>query len=297
MDKRIKFDASRLAVARVGSGEPAVFVHGFGSNKSTWKRVCHGLKDVFSSYAIDLPGAGESPAPRHFRYTLEHLADVLTNFILMRDLRRLTLVGTSLGAAVILLAMLRNKNELVPRVRSLCLIDAVAYPQDFPFFLEVLRTPVLGPLALNLPFFINILPIPVLGPVAAASLLPQYARYYERRGVREALIKTARLINAEQLAPYGQDLKTIHLPTLVIWGREDRVVPLKFGKRLARDLPNSRLIVIDHCGHVPHQERPAKVIAALKEFVQKTGGDVSPNLLTRKTHDGEMGHYRDRNGE
>ena len=75
-----------------------------------------------------------------------------------------------------------------------------------------------------------------------------------------------------------QRLDTILLPTLVIWGRKDGVVPLRVGKRLARDLPNSHLIVIDHCGHSPHTECPAEVISALKEFAQKTSGNVSlPN--------------------
>ena len=258
-----------------GAGEPAVFVHGLASNRLIWRRVCHGLKDDFSYHAIDLPGSGESPAPRHFQYTIEHFADVLTDFIILKDLKRLTLVGASLGAAVILVALLRNRDELAPRVRALCLIDAIAYPQDFPFFVEILRTPVLGPLAFYSPFFVKILRIPVFGrPLTAISLPPQYARYYARKRVREALIKTARLIDSEQLARYVQRLKTIHLPTLVIWGRRDRVVPLRLGKRLARDLPNSRLIVIDHCGHAPHQECPAKVIAALKEFAQTTSDDV-----------------------
>jgi pimeloyl-ACP methyl ester carboxylesterase len=275
MNKKIKFDARNLAVATGGAGEPAVFVHGFGSNKSTWRRVCHGLEDVFSYYAIDLPGSGESPAPRHFHYTLEQFADVLTDFIILKDLKRLTLVGTSLGATVILLALLRNRDALAPRVRSLCLIDPVAYPQEFPFFFELLRVPVLGPLALNFPFF-SMLPISVLGALPAISLPPQYSRYYARRRVREALIKTARLISAETLARYVRRLKTIDVPTLVIWGRRDPVVPLKFGKRLARDLPNSRLIVIDRCGHTPHKECPVEVIAALKEFAQMTSDDVSP---------------------
>ena len=87
--KKIRFDANRLAVASGGTGEPAVFVHGLGSNKFIWIRVCDGLRDVFSFYAIDLPGCGESPAPAHFRYTLEHFADVLTDFIVMKDLKKL----------------------------------------------------------------------------------------------------------------------------------------------------------------------------------------------------------------
>ena len=280
MNKKIKFDANRLAVTTGGAGEPAVFVHGFASNKATWRHVCHGLADVFSFYAIDLPGSGESPAPRHFHYTLEHFADVLTDFIIMKDLKKLTLVGASLGAAVILLAVLRNKDELAPRVRSLCLIDAVAYPQDFPFFVEIMRTPVLGPLAVNVPFFVG---IPLLGSLPAILFPPRYARYYARKRVREALIKTARLINTEHLARYVRRLKTIHLPTLVIWGRNDDVVPLRLGKRLARDLPGSRLIVIDHCGHAPQEECPAEVIAALKEFAQKTSDNVSPPISSWAT--------------
>jgi pimeloyl-ACP methyl ester carboxylesterase len=268
MSKATKFDASRLAVATGGSGDPAVFVHGFGSGKLVWEDVCHGLADVFSFYAIDLPGSGESPAPKHFHYTLERFADVLTDFIVMKDLKKLTLVGASLGATVILLALLRNRDELTPRVRSLCLIDAIAYPQDLPFFLEILQTPVLGPAALNFPFFVK--------PLPAIFLPPEYARYYGRRRVREALIKTARLMDAEHLAPYVKRLKTINLPTLVIWGRKDGIVPLRLGRRLVRDLPNARLMVIDYCDHWPHLECPTEVIAALKEFARRTSDDVRP---------------------
>ena len=166
------------------------------------------------------------------------------------------MVGASLGAAVILVALLRNRDELAPRVRALCLIDAIAYPQDFPFFVEILRTPLIGPLALTFPFFAQI----------------------PRRRAGEALIRTARSLNAKHLSRYVQRLDTILLPTLVIWRRKDGVVPLRAGKRLARDLPNSHLIVIDHCGHSPHTECPAEVISALKEFAQKTSGNVSlPN--------------------
>jgi pimeloyl-ACP methyl ester carboxylesterase len=266
--KTTKFDASRLAIATGGVGDPVVFVHGFGSSKLIWEDVCHRLADVFSFYAIDLPGSGESPAPKHFRYTLEHFADILTDFIVMKDLRKLTLVGASLGATIILLAVLRHRDQLTPRIRSLCLIDAIAYPQDLPFFVEILRTPVLGPAALNLPSFVKDLP--------AIFLPPEYARYYGRKRVREALIETARLIDAERLGRYVKRLKTIDLPTLVIWGRKDGIVPLRLGRRLVRDLPNARLMVLDHCGHWPHHESPAEVVAALKELARRTSNDVRP---------------------
>ena len=116
MKRESKFDVSRLSVETGGMGDPAVFVHGFGSNKFTWRKVCRGLKDVFCFYAVDLPGSGASPAPRDFHYTLEHFADVLTDFIVVKDLKKLTLVGHSLGATIVLLAFLKNKDELAPRV-------------------------------------------------------------------------------------------------------------------------------------------------------------------------------------
>jgi pimeloyl-ACP methyl ester carboxylesterase len=251
MNRRIEFDASGLAIETGGSGDPALFVHGFGSSKSSWRRVCHGLRHVFSFYAIDLPGSGESLTPRHFHYTLEYFADVLTDFIIVKDLKELTLVGASLGASVILLSILRNRDRLDSRVRSLCLIDAIAYPRHFLPLVEILQ----------LPIFVA----PFFGLLAADLLWP------ERRGIREAKVETVRLIDVEHLARYVPRLKTIHLPTLLIWGREDEVVPLRFGKRLARDLPNSRLLVIDDCGHEPHEERPAEVIAALKKHASETG--------------------------
>ena len=85
------------------------------------------------------------------------------------------------------------------------------------------------------------------------------------------MVETVRQIDVEHFAQYLPRLTTIDLPILVIWGREDEVVPLRFGKRLAHDLRNARLIVVDGCGHAPHRQRPDKVIAALKNFRQQAG--------------------------
>jgi pimeloyl-ACP methyl ester carboxylesterase len=63
-------------------------------------------------------------------------------------------------------------------------------------------------------------------------------------------------------------LSSIDVPSLLIWGREDRVVPLQIGQRLARELKHSALSIIERCGHMPHEERPDEVIAAVKRFNQ-----------------------------
>jgi pimeloyl-ACP methyl ester carboxylesterase len=266
MEKRSRLDARKLAVSSGGAGDPVVLVHGFGSNKSIWKEVCDGLADELSFHAIDLPGAGESPAPRRFRYTLEHLADVLTELILIKGLKNVTLVGASLGGTVILLALIRNRDALRPRVRALCLIDAVAFPQDLPFFLELLRVPALGTLAVSLPG--AAFGWRVLRRLPLDALRRSFEQYYGRRAVREALVRTARLIDPDGLAAYVERFAAIDLPTLVVWGRKDGIVPLRLGRRLARALPNARLLVLDDCGHSPHQQCPDEVAAALKALVR-----------------------------
>jgi pimeloyl-ACP methyl ester carboxylesterase len=271
MERNPAFDVSQLAVITGGTGDPVILVHGFGSNKLAWQALCDLLAGDFTYHAIDLPGSGESPAPRGFRYSLEQLADVLADFIVLKDLRRLTLVGASLGATVILLAMLRNRETLGPRVRALCLIGAVAYEQDYPLFMELLRGP-LGPLVVGLPPLLRNIGLALIDPIL--GLPPQAELYYARREVREAMRRTARLITPERLARYSRKLKTVDVPALVVWGSKDEIVPLRQGRRLARDLPNAKLAVIEHCGHWPHDECPELVARVLKEFVQTADTQV-----------------------
>jgi pimeloyl-ACP methyl ester carboxylesterase len=57
------------------------------------------------------------------------------------------------------------------------------------------------------------------------------------------------------------------MPTLILWGGRDRLIPLEFGQRFARDIAGSRLVVFDELGHVPHEEDPARTVAVVKTFL------------------------------
>jgi pimeloyl-ACP methyl ester carboxylesterase len=264
------FDLDKLAVTCGGSGDPALFVHGFGFTGFTWRHVCRSVGDSFAYYAIDLPGCGNSPAPDGFDYSLENISDVVADFIVRKDLKALLLVGWSLGSGIVLLSVLRHP-ELGSRIKSLCIIDGIAYPQKFPFFVGLLRVPMLGHAISEM----------VPAEVQASSVLKfcyfdkrlitkeqisEYARHLRKKGVRQALMKVARSIDTNRLSEYISQLNTIDLPSLLIWGREDRAVPVEIGYRLAKELKHSSLTVIERCGHMPHEERPDQVIAALRQF-------------------------------
>ena len=211
-----------LAVQRSGSGPPALFVHGFGSSKYTWRAVCAGLGDVFSCHAIDLPGAGESPVPANFNFSLESLSDVLAQYILAGDLKNLTIVSSSLGAAITFLTLLRNVPSLAPRVSSLCVIDGACYPQRFPFFVDLLRWPVVASLSEQVdpaPEMAEFLARTVLGYLFFdASRITdeqarEYAGYITSRENRRAIGKIARALDMRVLSRYVPLLRTVRIPT------------------------------------------------------------------------------------
>jgi len=266
-------DVDRLSVAVGGAGNPAVFVHGFGANKWTWRYLSRGMQDNFTYYLIDLPGSGMSPAPKRFNYTIENFADVIAAFIVRKNLHNVTLIGKSLGGGIVLLTMLRHSDDLRTRIKRICIIDGIAYPQQFPFFISFLRNPVLGPVLVEglLPEVQArlVLDYCYFDPTLITDKQVQiYAQPLRRREVRDALQKTARLIDTQRLSKYIPMYKTIDVPSLLIWGRYDRVVPLEIGTRLTRELPQARMVVVDRCGHTPDEERPQQVILALKRFIR-----------------------------
>ena len=271
--ERKHMDIDRLAVASGGSGAPVLLIHGFGFSKFTWRHLCQSLGDSCTYHAIDLPGAGSSPSPPDFEYSLERLSDVVADFIVRKDLRNLMLVGWSLGGGVALLSLLRHAPELMPRIKKLCIIDGIAYPQKFPFFVGLLRIPILGP-ALQ-----RFLPAGALARTVlrycysdprliTKEQFREYAGHLRKKEVRQALTRTARSIDARRLSDYIARINTIDVPTLLIWGSEDRAVPLEIGLRLANELKRSRLVVIEGCGHMPQEERPDEVIAAVRQFAR-----------------------------
>jgi pimeloyl-ACP methyl ester carboxylesterase len=268
-----QIDVGQLAVISGGSGPPALLVHAYGANKSAWRHVCAGLEDTLSYIALDLPGSGASPAPTDYSYTLENLADSLNLFIEARDLRGLTIIAHSLGAAITLIALLNHKRTLMQRVNRLCLIAGVGINQQFPMFFNSLRSNLIGWMITEL--------IPLEWQV---NIILRYC-YYDRskitsdqvhnyvnslrsRAVGYALRETARLIDIRHLSTYSNRLSELTIPCLLIWGKEDRVIPLTQGEKLRQLLPLAQLEVIDHCGHIPHEECPTAIVSAIRQFVK-----------------------------
>jgi len=262
-----------------GPGQVVFLLHGFGSSTYSWEKVAPILQlEGFHVYALDMKGFGWSDKPEESDYSPFALVEGVNAWMDAVGLQDVVFVGNSLGGAVAVLMALEHPDK----VASLVLVDAAGYPMEFPFIVKVARTPTSGFFA-NL-FYGRWLVKFNLNQVYydPDRLTPeQVDAYYDRLRTENgvgAMVALARSIDFERFAPYAERAREIEVPSLLIWGAEDRWVPLAIGERFDEDLPNSELVVIPECGHVPQEERPDVTAELITDFIRETGPDRAAGL-------------------
>jgi pimeloyl-ACP methyl ester carboxylesterase len=260
----------------VGQGAPVLLLHGFGANLATWRHLIRPLAAIRRVIAVDLIGCGESPKPRNFDYSLLSQARAVLDFIDAKDLTDLVLVGHSMGGGIALLVATAWRQAARPLLRGLVVIDSISYAQPLPLFMKLLRTPLIGSLALKLPVEIQVRYVLRRAyydrKKITSTTVADYANPLRTPAARYALLATARHLIPDDIDEVAKTFPTITVPTLILWGRQDAIVPLANGQRLYNAIVGSDMAIIDYCGHVPPEEMPARTLETLREFVLK----VSP---------------------
>ena len=249
-----------------------VLIHGFGASLETWYDVYPLLSAQFPVVRLDLKGHGFSSKPEDDNYTLQEQANLVIAFITRLGLKRVVLIGHSLGGGIALLTYLRCQDQKQSfDIVGMVLIGSAGYAQELPFFVRALRNPVTS--------FFTYLMSPefrarfVLERAFSVTsrLTPErvhrYAYFYDLPGSRNALEQTAKHIVPSDIDQLILRFKQISIPTLIIWGKQDSVVPVENAHRFHQDINGSRLIVFPETGHVPHEERPEQVLKELTEFL------------------------------
>jgi len=247
---------------------PIVLLHGTGASLHTWDGWTRELARERRVIRFDLPGFGlTGPSPDGV-YTIESYVDTVLAVADALHVQRFVLAGNSLGGYVAWATTVLHPG----RVDRLILVDAAGYPfqsQSIPLAFRIARTPVLNRLVRD------VLPRGIV----ASSLRDVYGdpsrvtpdlvdRYFDlatRAGNRAALVARFDQTTPGSLA---ERVPEIQVPTLILWGGRDRLIPLENGERFARDIQGSRLVVFDALGHVPHEEDPARTLAAVLPFLQ-----------------------------
>ena len=247
---------------------PIVLLHGTGASLHTWDGWIEELGRERRVIRFDVPGFGlTGPSPDGI-YTVESYVDTVLAVADTLGVQRFVLAGNSLGGYVAWTTAVMHPQ----RVDRLILIDAAGYPfqsQSVPLAFRIARTPVLNVLMRD------VLPRGVVerslrdvygDPTKVTpDLVDRYFDLATREGNRAALVARFEQTQPGSLA---ERVREIQVPTLILWGGKDRLIPLEFGERFTRDVHGSRLVVFDALGHVPHEEDPTRTVEAVLPFIQ-----------------------------
>ncbi len=251
---------------------PIVLLHGTSASLHTWDGWTEALKGQRRVIRFDLPAFGlTGPSPQN-DYTLEAYVRFVEDVVNALGVQTFTVAGNSLGGQV----AWASAAALPRRVQSLVLVDAAGYPmqpQSVPIGFKIARIPGLRGLAEV------VLPRGVI----EASLRNVYGdpskvtpelvdRYYEltlREGNRQALAYRFDQMQKMDVAKSMAAIKSLKVPTLILWGAKDRLIPLENGRRFAADITGSELVVFDDLGHVPQEEDAKRTVNAVLRFLQR----------------------------
>jgi triacylglycerol lipase len=257
-DKQIEVFGQKIHYVEAGSGPTVILLHGLGGDWHNWAPTIPALASGYHVLAIDQIGFGASDKPL-IEYRVATLVDFLEAFCEKTGVSKAAVVGNSLGGwAATAFTLARPE-----RVQKLVLVDSAGYTLSPPRKREDLL--VLNPSTLEDAKAVLRLIFANQSwatEAAAESLLTEHMRRNDGYTIDRFIDSIVRGDDA-----LDGKLGGIKVPTLVLWGKQDALIPLALGERFAHDIGGARMKVLDGCGHVPQIECSADFNAALLQFL------------------------------
>jgi pimeloyl-ACP methyl ester carboxylesterase len=267
----------RISYLSAGTGPVLLLIHGMAGSAATWRQVIPGLTKEFTVVAPDLLGHGSSDKPLG-DYSLGAFASTLRDLLVALGHERATVVGQSLGGGV----AMQFSYQYPERTERLVLVGSGGLGREvnpilrflsLPSSDAVLRLACAKPVRQTIESIgsgiarVGLRPAPVV-----AELWRSYASLADD-GARRAFLRTLRAV----VDPRGQAVSAanrLHLadevPTLIVWGDADPIIPVEHAHAAHTAIPTSRLEIFEGVGHYPHCEAPERFVEVLTEFIETT---------------------------
>lgn len=239
-------------------GSPVILIHGLGASAEIWMPNVEALAKHHRVYIPDLPGFGRSEKPASF-FTPSDYSSFIDAFLKALNIGRVSIIGQSLGGGVALQYTL----QFSEKVDKLVLVDSAGLGKEVIWTLRLMSLPLIGELishptrigvALFFKFAVH------NSKLITKDFINLYYEIFTQPGFFAFLLKVVRMLvdihgaKEEFLVPVMENLNKIVQPTLIIWGENDRVLPVRqayFGKE---KIVNSHLHIMKQCGHIPNFE-------------------------------------------
>jgi pimeloyl-ACP methyl ester carboxylesterase len=262
------------------AGSAVVLLHGIGCSVLEWRSNIAELARHHRVFALDLLGFGLTDKPTNESYSLGHLAQFVLDFMTSQGLERAHLAGNSLGGRLALECALRAP----ARVASMVLADPAGVGRETHINFRLAAAPVIGNIltrpsrfGLNMLWKLAFLDTSFV----THEVVEDKFRFASLPGAQVAFLKTLRGFlafsgfPADQVAALHAALPGINAPTLVIWGRQDKLLPVKQADILKRLLPRVQVQVFDNCGHVPQVECAQRFNQEVLQFWARLDTDAA----------------------
>ncbi len=279
----IRVDGLKIRCWRAGAGPQLVLLHGLLGYSFSWRCAIPILAAQFEVFAPDLPGAGFSELSCHLDCRLSAAAERLRGFLDASGIESCALVGSSYGGATAVMFAATAPS----RIRHLALVSpANPWSRIGRIRLALLRHRMIAslfpPIARGMRFLNPYFVRRMYGDASRISseTLRGYARPLARPGIFEHAVKIAGAWRADMREFQAALPRIRSIPTLLIWGSEDRVVDLASAALLEQSLPNSQLRVMDGVGHLPYEESPGEFCQVLTQFFYATAPDTLQREVT-----------------
>jgi len=280
--RHIEIHGHRVGYRTGGSGPVIVLVHGMAGSSATWRYVIPTLADHFTVVAPDLVGHGESEKPRG-DYSLGNFASGVRDLMLALGHERATLVGQSLGGGI----AMQFAYQFPERCDRLVLVSSGGLGDDVNWLLRVLALPG-AELALRLGChdWVHDAGETLRGWLARVGLHTgrHVNEVWEGYGsladgdTRTAFLHTLRSvvdIGGQRVSATDRLYLAAEMPTLIMWGDHDRIIPVAQGHASHAAMPGSRLEIFEGAGHFPHCEDPERFCDVLLDFMQTTSASTT----------------------
>ncbi len=275
--QHVRLHGHEVSYRTEGEGPVVVLVHGMAGSSATWERVIPALAERFTVVALDLPGHGASAKPDG-DYSLGAFASIVRDLMVASGYERATVVGQSLGGGV----AMQFAYQFPSRCERLVLVGSGGLGREVSPLLRALAFP--GVEFLFPVLFASVVRDAgrgVLGGLRRIGLRPsayftEIWRGYEtlvEPENRAAFVHTLRSVvdvGGQRVSAHDRLPLAADIPTLIVWGSDDAIIPSRHAADAHATLPNSRVEIFEGVGHFPHCEAPERFVRVLTDFIDST---------------------------